>query len=118
VTVAVQVLAVHDTATDDAPAVIARSFDPELAALFVSPGYEAWAETLPAVRPVNVTEQLEPERLQVEEENVTDPAPDWDHVIVSPDIDPKLPVTAAVHVEVPPTANELKVHDTVVVVIA
>jgi hypothetical protein len=44
---------------------------------------------LPAPVPVIVTEQLVPERLQVEEEKETLPfPPDWDHVIVSPDIEP------------------------------
>ncbi len=44
---------------------------------------------LPTPVPATVTEQLMPERLQVEEENEALPfPPDWDHVIVSPDIEP------------------------------
>lgn len=37
------------------------------------------------VTPVRVTEQLagDPDKLQVEDENETDPVPDWVHVTVS-----------------------------------
>lgn len=44
---------------------------------------------LPTPVPFTVTEQLAPERLQVGEEKETLPfPPDWDHVMVSPDIEP------------------------------
>jgi hypothetical protein len=93
---------------------------PELAALLLSPGYDAWTVTEPVVAPVTVTEQaIVPEvgRVQVVAEKVTVPVPPvCDHLIVSPEIEPVYPDMVAVQVEVPPTGNDAIVQETVVVV--
>lgn len=94
---------------------------PELPALLLSPGYDALTVTEPRAAPVTVTEQaIVPVvgRVQVVAEKVTLPVPPvCDHVIVSPEIEPVYPDTVAVHVEVPPTANDVGVQETAVVVV-
>ena len=55
--------------------------------------------------------------MHVGEENVTVPVPDWVHVTVSPVIVTVAPLTVAVHVEVPPTANDVDVQETAIDVV-
>jgi hypothetical protein len=95
-----------------------RAKVPELAALFESPGYEAFIVTVPPVAPVAVIVQVPPtEREQVAELRVTVPVPDCDQVIVSPVTEPANPATVAVHVEAAPITIGDGEHETVVVVV-
>jgi hypothetical protein len=108
VTVAAQ-LAEEPTATDDgtqvmevrvAARVTVNELVFELAALLVSPGYEAWIVGDPTATPVTVTEHPsgDPERLQVapEGKETLPVPPNCDKVIVSPAMEPLSPVTVAV----------------------
>ena len=90
----------------------------ELAALFASPGYDAWTVALPAPVPVTVVEHVPPaERAQVAGANVTLPVPPvCDQVIVSPVIEPVKPATVAVHVVVERLVKVDGAQETVVVV--
>ena len=81
---------------------------PELAPLLLSPPYEHSIATLPAELPVAVTLHDPEESVHVDEENDTPPVPLCDHVTVPVGL---LPVTVAVHVEVPLTVNEVGEHE-------
>ena len=75
--------------------------------------------TGPGERPLTVTEQLIPRRLQVAPEgNETLPVPPvWEKVIVSPEIEPKkAPLMLAVQDEAAPTASEAGAQETEVAV--
>ncbi|MDA4123914.1 MAG: hypothetical protein OK438_00495 [Thaumarchaeota archaeon] len=65
----------------------------------------------PPALPVTVTEQVPPERVQVEEEKVTMPVGDCDHEMVPVG---DTPVTTALQEEVPPIMTVEGVHVTVV----
>src|SRR5580693_7577142 len=112
VTVAVQVVmpgtstvvGLHATEVLVAALVTVTLAVPELAALLVSPGYDAWMVAGPAVAPVTETEQLVPESVQVAGDgSVTLPAPPvWEKVTVSPVSELDAPDMVAAQDEVAP----------------
>jgi hypothetical protein len=81
------VAGVHEAVRVGVPMV--SDADPMLARLFVSPGYDAWRVTDPAVEPLTVIEHVPaPLSAQVPELRLTLPEPLCDQVMVSPVIEP------------------------------
>jgi phosphopantothenoylcysteine synthetase/decarboxylase len=85
-----------------------------ISALLLSPGYNAWMVTRPAVAPaVTVIEQEFVVIVQDEAESVTVGPLDCAHKMVSSATEPVNPDKVAVQVEGPPTRIDVGVHDTV-----